>query len=84
LRGVILRHPRIHIEEIDMPKDKKTKQKERERRVAKQKLEARKAARDKALEEAQKPKSQFAKFVTEAIGTDEKEADKLPGFGPAK
>ena len=47
-----------------MPKDKKTKQKERERRVAKQKLEARKAARDKALEEAQKPKSQFAKFVS--------------------
>ncbi|NQV25614.1 MAG: hypothetical protein HQ518_14740 [Rhodopirellula sp.] len=67
-----------------MAKDKKTKQKERERRVAKQKLEERKAARDKAAEDSQKPKSQFAKFVKEAIGTDEKEADKLPGFGPGK
>lgn len=69
-----------------MAKDKKAKQKERERRVAKQKLEARKAARDKAAEAAQKPKSQFAKFVTEAIGTETEgqSADKQTGFGPGK
>lgn len=68
-----------------MAKDKKAKQKERERRVAKQKLEARKAARDKAQEEAQKPKSQFAKFVKEAIGSDDDgNAEKMSGFGPGK
>lgn len=66
-----------------MAKDRKAKQKERERRVAKEKLKARKVAREKAQEEAHKPKSQFAKFVKEAIGSDsESSADQQPGFGP--
>ena len=65
-----------------MAKDKKNKQKERERRVAKQKLATRKAARDKAATDAEQPNSQFAKFVKEAIGTDEKPTDDKPGFGP--
>ena len=58
-----------------MPKDKKTKQKERERRVFKQKLAARKIARDKVAQESNQPKSQFAKFVTDAIGTKTEDND---------
>ncbi|MGZ0168695.1 MAG: hypothetical protein ACKVHE_04000 [Planctomycetales bacterium] len=65
-----------------MAKDKKTKQKERERRVAKQKLEARKATRDKAATDSQQPKSQFSKFVKGSTGTDEKPADERSGFPP--
>ena len=65
-----------------MAKDKKAKQKERERRVAKQKLADRKAARDRAAAEARQPKSQFSKFVKEAIGSDEKNDAQQPGFGP--
>jgi hypothetical protein len=65
-----------------MAKDKKKQQKERERRVAKQKLADRKAARDKAATDAVQPKSQFAKFVKEAVGTDEKPDDDQHGFPP--